>query len=54
MPKVARRFTIITLFMMVFALSFSALVEESRKGARQVGNHSTCDTISFGMCGALL
>ncbi|WP_170973404.1 hypothetical protein [Rhizobium sp. FKY42] len=54
MTKLARRMTIITLTMVVFAISMSALVNQTRK-ANAVSDASTfpCRTIG-GECGALL
>lgn len=55
MPKIARRFTIITLTMALFALSFSAFVETQRRTPElQAGRASVCQPFTGNGCDGTL
>ncbi|MCO5730860.1 hypothetical protein [Rhizobium sp. SSA_523] len=55
MFKIARRFTIITLAMAVFAVSLSAFVEAQRREPRlQAGQIALCDPLSGNACSGTL
>lgn len=55
MPKIARRFTIITLTMALFALSFSAFVETQRRIPElQAGRASMCQPFTGNGCDGTL
>ncbi|MGE6739018.1 hypothetical protein ACQKGC_01945 [Allorhizobium pseudoryzae] len=55
MPKIARRFTIITLSMALFAISFSAFVEAQRRVPDlQAGRAAICQPFTGNGCNGTL
>ncbi len=55
MPRIARRFTIITLTMALFAVSFSAFVESQRRQPDlQASRQPLCQQFSAPQCGDVL